>query len=84
MDAARHGRGIALTNHLVAADDLAAGRLIEVGKGDARFQPYTCGEYLFVSRADRWDSSLVRRFREWLVQAVGRELPHLQKRAATG
>lgn len=84
MDAARHGRGIALTNHLVAADDLAAGRLVEVGKGDPRFQPYTCGDYVFVARADRWESSLVRRFRQWLVQTVGRELPQLQKRAAAG
>lgn len=84
MDAARHGRGIALSNHLVAADDLAAGRLVEVGKAEAQFQPYTLGDYAFVARADRWDMSLVRRFREWLTQAVGRELPQLQKRAAAG
>lgn len=78
MDAARHGRGIALTNHLVAADDLASGRLVEIGKDNPNFKPYTTGDYLFVARSDRWDATLIRRFRDWLASAIAKELPHLR------
>jgi len=78
LDAARHGRGIALTNHLVGADDLAAGRLVEVGKGVDSFQPYTVGTYRLIARADRWDAPLIRRFRQWLLATVAQELPHLR------
>lgn len=74
LDAARHGRGIALTNHLVVADDFAAGRLFEVGHGLTSFLPYATGTYRLVGREDRWDAPLVRRFREWLVSAVAEEL----------
>ena len=72
LDSARHGRGIALTNLLVGGDDLAAGRLIEIGQGLPAFQPYATGTYRFVAREDRWDAPLVRRFREWLLAAVTR------------
>ena len=78
MDAARHGRGIALTNHLVAANDLAAGRLVEIGRGNPRFQPCTTGDYLLVAREDRWDASLIRRFREWLMSTIEKEQPRLR------
>ncbi len=78
MDASRHGRGIALTNHLVAADDLTSGRLLEVGRNNPAFQPYATGDYQFVAHADRWDAPLVRRFREWLLSTIAKELPHLQ------
>jgi LysR family glycine cleavage system transcriptional activator len=70
LDAARHGRGIALSNLLVLADDLAAGRLVEVGRGLESFQPYATGIYQFVAREDRWDAPLIRRFRDWLCGAV--------------
>lgn len=70
LDAARHGRGIAVINLLVAGDDVTAGRLVEVGKGLASFQPYAIGTYRFVAREDRWDAPLVRRFRDWLLAAV--------------
>jgi DNA-binding transcriptional LysR family regulator len=82
MDAARHGRGIALTNHLVAAGDLASGRLIEVGRDNPAFQPTATGDYLLVARADRWDATLIRRFREWLAASIARELPQLKPPAA--
>jgi DNA-binding transcriptional LysR family regulator len=70
LDSARHGRGIALTNLLVGGDDIAAGRLVEVGRGLPSFQPYAMGTYRFVAREDRWDAPLVRRFRDWLLTAV--------------
>ncbi len=75
MDAARHGRGIALSNHLVAAEDLKAGRLVEVGAGKAAFASKTPGDYLFLARADRWELPSVRRFRTWLHTAITKELP---------
>jgi len=82
MDAARHGRGIALTNLLVATDDIAAGRLIEVGRGLRTFQPYAIAIYRFVARADRWDAPLVRRFRRWLLEAVEVDVPSAPRAAA--
>ena len=78
MDAARHGRGIALTNHLVAADDLASGRLTEVGKDNPAFQPYVTGDYLFIAPLDRWEAILISRFRDWLRESIAKELPHLR------
>lgn len=65
VDAARRGRGIALVNHFLAADDLAAGRLVEVQAPG--FKPLSLGAYQFVARADRWNAPPIARFREWLV-----------------
>jgi len=78
LDAARYGRGIALTNHLIAADDLEQGRLVEVGKVNNGFQPYALGVYRLVAKADRWDALLIRSFREWLLTALANDLPRLQ------
>lgn len=82
LQAAHHGRGIALTNHLIAAEDLALGRLVEVGKGNPAFQPLTLGTYRLVARADRWDAPLVRRFREWLRTALAEDASRLLAIAA--
>ena len=81
MDAARHGRGIALTNHLVASDDLASGRLVEVGRSNPRFQPCAIGDYLLVAREDRWESGLIRSFRQWLMATIAEERPQLRPKA---
>jgi LysR family glycine cleavage system transcriptional activator len=70
LDAASHGRGIALSNYLVAGDAIAAGRLMEVGKGLQGFLPYATGTYRFVARDERWDAPLIRKFRNWLLAAV--------------
>lgn len=77
LHAARHGRGIALANYVIAAEDLAAHRLIDVGAGKASFLPQPMGTYHFIARADRWDSSLISRFRDWLNAAVRADFPHL-------
>lgn len=77
LDAAIHGRGIALSNHIVVAHELASGRLIEVGKGSASFQPYSDGIYYFITRTDRWDAPLIRRYRNWLINAIARDWPEL-------
>lgn len=78
LDAARYGRGIALTNYLIAAADLADGSLVDVGKGNASFEPQTMGTYRLVARADRWDAALIRHFRQWLVSAIAADRPQAQ------
>ena len=83
LDAARSGRGIALTNYLIAADDLADGHLIDIAKGHSSFGPQTLGTYRLVARADRWDAALIRRFRQWLVDAVGKEQPRINALSRT-
>lgn len=75
LDAARRGRGIALTNHYVAADDLASGALVEIGGTSESFEHIPLGAYVFVARADRWDVGPIRRFREWLLSAVAEDSP---------
>lgn len=75
LDAARHGQGIALTNLFIAADDLQKGRLVEIGAGIKKFQPYRTGTYRFVARADRWDSFALRSFRHWLKRAIETHKP---------
>lgn len=74
LDAALHGRGVALANHLIASDDLASGRLVEIGKGLESFQPYSDGIYLFIARGDRWDAPLIRRYRRWVKDAIAKSL----------
>jgi DNA-binding transcriptional LysR family regulator len=77
LDAACHGRGIALTNSLIVAADLAAGRVIEVGADCSSFLPRADGIYHLITRADRWDTALMRRFRHWLTSTLAREAPNL-------
>lgn len=79
LDAARRGRGIALTNHFVAAEDLAAGRLIDVSAGKPEFKPVKLWAYMFVARADRWDYAPIERFRHWLLSTIARESARLDK-----
>jgi LysR family transcriptional regulator, glycine cleavage system transcriptional activator len=78
MDAARHGRGVALTNQLIAADDIAADRLVEVGHDLPAFQPKAMGVYYVIARADRWETGLVHRFRQWLTSTIAQQHPELQ------
>ena len=77
LNAARFGRGIALTNKLIVADDIAVGRLIEVGAGLASFQPYTMGIYQLAARSDRWEATLVHRLRTWLQAEIAAAAPDL-------
>ena len=75
LDAARRSRGIALTNHYVAADDLASGSLVEIGGTKDSFEHVPLGAYVFVARTDRWNVGPIRRFREWLLDAVAGDAP---------
>lgn len=74
LAAARRGRGIALSNPLVAGEDLDSGRLVEIGKGNSNFKQVTLWTYWFIARSDRWNSSTVEQFRQWLLETVTSEL----------
>lgn len=73
LDAARRGRGIALTNPMVAADDLESGHLVEIGRDVTGFERIALGTYMFTARADRWNSPAIRRLRDWLVEDMASE-----------
>jgi hypothetical protein len=62
---------------MVVAGELASGRLVEIGKGNTSFQPYSDGIYYFIARADRWDAPLIRRYRRWLIDAIATDSPEL-------
>jgi LysR family transcriptional regulator, glycine cleavage system transcriptional activator len=64
--AARRGQGIALSNSLLVADDLASGALVEVG----RFPPVRLGGYVFAARRERWQEPVILGFRRWLENAM--------------
>ncbi|MET0238486.1 MAG: LysR substrate-binding domain-containing protein [Sphingobium sp.] len=73
IEAARRGRGVALANHFLVADDLASGRLMELGRGLPGFERVALGSYRFVARSDRWTSPPVARFRQWLATMIRRD-----------
>lgn len=70
VDAACQGRGVALANRFLAVDEIAAGRLVEIGGADGPFPPVSLGTYLFVARTDRWSNPAVAQFRRWLIEAI--------------
>lgn len=72
LDAAVHGRGVALINALIADTFLQSGQLVEIGKDMPAFQPSAEGKYLIFSRADRWDTPLLRRYRRWLIDSLNK------------
>lgn len=65
LDAAVAGQGVALATRLQAADDLIAGRLVELLATDV-----TLGDYWFVAPEAGWGDPLVARFRAWLRDGV--------------
>lgn len=75
VDAACQSRGIALANHFLAADDVRAGRLVEIRGEDNGFDRVSLGSYLFVARGDRWSNPSISAFRQWLTSEVRREIP---------
>lgn len=75
LDAAVHGRGIALLNQLVVERDVAAGRLVDIGAGKPSFGIHPDGTYNFVARADRWDAPHIRNFRRWVMDAMAARPP---------
>ncbi|HWU01148.1 MAG TPA: LysR substrate-binding domain-containing protein [Novosphingobium sp.] len=70
LAAARAGQGVALSNHFLAAEDLAGGRLVPVVPQRQALQPVTLGAYVFRCPRARWSDPLLARFRAWLAEAV--------------
>jgi len=75
LDAARRGRGIALTNHYVVNKDLKSGHLVELEGVKVPFEHLSMGSYMFVAKRDRWNVRPIRRFREWLLAEIAKEPP---------
>jgi DNA-binding transcriptional LysR family regulator len=61
IEAARLGQGVALANTLLVGEDLAAGRLVQLGASDVRL-----GGYYFIATARRWDDPPLIFLRQWL------------------
>lgn len=76
LDASLQGRGVALTNRLIASKDLASGRLVEIGKDDASF-PIRLASYTLFARMDKWDDINVVKFRKWIAKAILEDFPDL-------
>jgi DNA-binding transcriptional LysR family regulator len=70
LAAAREGQGVALTNAFLAGDDLATGRLIELGAGNPAFRPVSLGAYYLTTYRDGRASRALQQFRDWLTDMV--------------
>lgn len=68
LQAARRGQGVALANPFLLGDDLSVGRLVRLPADCER--DATLGSYVFVARADQWQTPAVVRFRLWLKDAA--------------
>jgi len=68
LQAARRGQGVALANPFLLGDDLNAGRLQRVPADFDR--EVTLGSYVFLARADQWQTPAIVRFRLWLKDAA--------------
>ena len=61
IEAARLGQGVAIANEVLVADDLASGRLVELGATDIKL-----GAYYFITPRTRWDDPDISKLREWI------------------
>jgi len=68
LAAARAGRGLALANRFLVAQDLAAGTLVRVAVPGTR--EVAVGAYAFVARAERWTSAPIAQLRKYLQQSA--------------
>lgn len=65
VEAARLGQGVAIANEVLVADDLASGRLVEIGQTAIEL-----GAYYFIAPRSRWDDSDVAKLRDWLIRLL--------------
>ncbi|MFT4198467.1 MAG: LysR substrate-binding domain-containing protein [Pseudoxanthomonas sp.] len=77
LDAAIHGRGVALMNFLLAEKFIGSGQLVDIGEDNPDFQPPVQGNYLVISPVERWDMPLVSRYRDWLLESLRKDFPGL-------
>lgn len=69
IDAARQGRGIALTNSLLADEYLRTGELVELERLPGGGGP-VLGRYLLLGSAKRWNAPHSLRFRRWIMRSA--------------
>lgn len=67
FDAALAGQGVALVNGLMAADELASGRLIELFMTNV-----VLGSYYLLMAPGRAADAILAAFRQWLVASIER------------
>lgn len=72
--AAREGRGVALSNRLVASKSLESGQLVEIGAGLTTFKLPILWSYHFIARRDRWNARPITKLRDWLLELLAKEL----------
>lgn len=63
---ARSGLGVALSNRLLASEDLAEGRLVAIEGTERPFAPACLGAYTFYATRQRWHDPQIVRLRNWL------------------
>jgi DNA-binding transcriptional LysR family regulator len=66
LAASRRGQGVALSNALLAHDDLQRGTLVSLGA----WPPVHLGTYILTARRDHWRNGAVISFRRWLEKAI--------------
>jgi LysR family transcriptional regulator, glycine cleavage system transcriptional activator len=71
--AARDGQGVALTNGFLAGEDLAAGRVIELGAGNPAFRPVSLGAYYLTTHQASGRTRPLQQFSAWLTDMVRRD-----------
>lgn len=64
--AARAGQGVALANHYLVGEDLAAGSLVVLDGSEQALTPICLGAYVLQVCASRANHPPLRRFRRWL------------------
>jgi DNA-binding transcriptional LysR family regulator len=77
LDAAAAGQGVALDTGLTTADDIAAGRIVELFDTDIRL-----GGYYLISQRNRWSDPLIAQFRKWLEHNIRVSEHHANARKA--
>lgn len=71
IEAAVHGKGIALANDLLVRDDLACGRLVKVPVGTTACVPEAqLGGYVFIASEAKWRTPTIQIFRRWLTDEI--------------
>ena len=63
---AREGRGVALSNAILAADDLAAGRIVRLTTRSTPFRDVALGAYVLRAHAQHWHNKPMRGLARWL------------------
>jgi LysR family transcriptional regulator, glycine cleavage system transcriptional activator len=70
LDAARRKQGIALTNSLLASEDLASGRLVKLTPQRQSLKPVALGAYTLMADARKWSNPSVTIFRRWVYISI--------------